>query len=31
VLGVDREGHLVLRDPRGKERRVLAGEVRLAD
>ena len=31
VLGVDREGHLVLRDPRGKQRRVLAGEIRLAD
>lgn len=31
VLGVDREGHLVLRDPRGKQRRVLAGEVRLSD
>jgi biotin-(acetyl-CoA carboxylase) ligase len=31
VLGVDREGHLVLRDPRGKQRRVLAGEIRLSD
>ncbi len=31
VLGVDREGHLLLRDPRGKRRRVLTGEVRLAD
>ena len=31
VLGVDREGHLVLRDPRGKQRRVVAGEVRLSD
>jgi BirA family biotin operon repressor/biotin-[acetyl-CoA-carboxylase] ligase len=31
VLGVDREGYLVLRDPRGKRRRVLAGEIRRAD
>jgi len=31
VLGVDREGHLLLRDPRGHQRRVIAGEVRLAD
>jgi BirA family transcriptional regulator, biotin operon repressor / biotin---[acetyl-CoA-carboxylase] ligase len=31
VLGVDREGHLVLRDTRGKQRRVVAGEVRLSD
>jgi BirA family biotin operon repressor/biotin-[acetyl-CoA-carboxylase] ligase len=31
VLGVDREGYLLLRDPRGKRRRVLTGEVRLAD
>jgi BirA family transcriptional regulator, biotin operon repressor / biotin---[acetyl-CoA-carboxylase] ligase len=31
VLGVDREGHLVLRDPRGQQRRVIAGEVRLSD
>lgn len=31
VLGVDREGYLVLRDPRGLRRRVLAGEVRVAD
>lgn len=31
VLGVDREGHLVLREPRGKQRRVLAGEIRLSD
>jgi BirA family transcriptional regulator, biotin operon repressor / biotin---[acetyl-CoA-carboxylase] ligase len=31
VLGVDREGHLVLREPRGKQRRVVAGEVRLSD
>lgn len=31
VLGVDREGYLVLRDPRGLRRRVVAGEVRVAD
>lgn len=31
VLGVDREGHLVLQDPRGKHHRVLAGEIRLSD
>jgi BirA family biotin operon repressor/biotin-[acetyl-CoA-carboxylase] ligase len=31
VLGVDGEGHLTLRDTHGKQRRVLAGEVRLAD
>jgi BirA family biotin operon repressor/biotin-[acetyl-CoA-carboxylase] ligase len=31
VLGVDREGYLVLRDSRGKRRRVLAGEIRLSD
>jgi BirA family transcriptional regulator, biotin operon repressor / biotin---[acetyl-CoA-carboxylase] ligase len=31
VLGVDREGHLVLRDTRGKQRRVVAGEIRLSD
>ncbi len=31
VLGVDREGYLVLRDPRGTRRRVLTGEVRIAD
>jgi BirA family transcriptional regulator, biotin operon repressor / biotin---[acetyl-CoA-carboxylase] ligase len=31
VLGVDREGHLVLRDPRGQQRRVVAGEIRLFD
>lgn len=31
VLGVDREGYLVLRDPRGARRRVLTGEIRLAD
>ena len=31
VLGVDREGHLVLRDPRGTQRRVVSGEVRLSD
>jgi BirA family biotin operon repressor/biotin-[acetyl-CoA-carboxylase] ligase len=31
VLGVDREGYLMLRDPRGKRRRVLTGEIRLAD
>lgn len=30
VLGVDTEG-LLLRDPRGKHRRVLTGEIRLAD
>jgi len=31
VLGVDREGYLVLRDPRGQRRRVLTGEIRVAD
>jgi BirA family biotin operon repressor/biotin-[acetyl-CoA-carboxylase] ligase len=31
VLGVDREGYLVLREPRGARRRVLTGEIRLAD
>lgn len=31
VLGVDREGYLVLREPRGARRRVLTGEVRVAD
>jgi BirA family biotin operon repressor/biotin-[acetyl-CoA-carboxylase] ligase len=31
VLGVDREGYLVLRDPRGARRRVLTGEIRIAD
>jgi len=31
VLGVDREGYLVLRDPRGVRRRVLTGEIRIAD
>jgi BirA family transcriptional regulator, biotin operon repressor / biotin---[acetyl-CoA-carboxylase] ligase len=31
VLGVDREGHLVLREPRGQQRRVVAGEIRLSD
>ncbi len=31
VLGVDREGYLVLRDPRGTRRRVLTGEIRIAD
>jgi len=31
VLGVDGEGYLLLRDSLGKRRRVLAGEIRLAD
>jgi len=31
VLGVDAEGFLLLRDSLGKRRRVLAGEIRLAD
>ena len=31
VLGVDREGYLMLRSPRGARRRVLTGEVRIAD
>lgn len=31
VLGVDRQGYLVLRDPRGARRRVLTGEIRVAD
>lgn len=31
VLGVDREGYLVLRDPCGARRRVLTGEIRIAD
>lgn len=31
VLGVDREGYLLLRDSLGKRHRVLAGEIRLAD
>jgi BirA family biotin operon repressor/biotin-[acetyl-CoA-carboxylase] ligase len=31
VLGVDREGHLMLRDTLGKRRRVLTGEIRLVD
>lgn len=31
VLGVDAEGYLLLRDSLGKRRRVLAGEIRLAD
>lgn len=31
VLGVDREGYLILRDPRGARRRVLTGEIRIAD
>jgi BirA family transcriptional regulator, biotin operon repressor / biotin---[acetyl-CoA-carboxylase] ligase len=31
VLGVDREGHLVLRDSHGQKRQVLSGEVRVAD
>ena len=31
VLGVDAEGHLLLRDSLGKARRVLAGEIRMAD
>jgi BirA family biotin operon repressor/biotin-[acetyl-CoA-carboxylase] ligase len=31
VLGVDAQGHLVLRDSRGRQRRVLAGEIRLSD
>jgi BirA family biotin operon repressor/biotin-[acetyl-CoA-carboxylase] ligase len=31
VLGVDAEGHLLLRDSLGKPRRVLAGEIRMAD
>ena len=31
VLGVDREGYLVVRDARGERRRVLDGEIRLSD
>jgi BirA family biotin operon repressor/biotin-[acetyl-CoA-carboxylase] ligase len=31
VLGVDREGYLLLRDTSGARRRILTGEVRLAD
>ena len=31
VLGVDGQGHLLLRDSRGDLRRVLAGEIRLSD
>jgi BirA family biotin operon repressor/biotin-[acetyl-CoA-carboxylase] ligase len=31
VVGVDAEGHLLLRDSLGKPRRVLAGEIRTAD
>lgn len=31
VLGVDREGYLVLRDARGARQRILTGEVRFAD
>jgi len=31
VLGIDTEGYLLLRDALGKRRRVLAGEIRLAD
>jgi BirA family biotin operon repressor/biotin-[acetyl-CoA-carboxylase] ligase len=31
VLGVDAQGHLVLRDSHGSLRRVLAGEIRLSD
>jgi len=31
VLGVDREGYLVVRDARGERRRVLDGEIRLFD
>jgi biotin-(acetyl-CoA carboxylase) ligase len=31
VLGVDAEGHLLLRDSLGDQRRVLAGEIRLSD
>jgi BirA family transcriptional regulator, biotin operon repressor / biotin---[acetyl-CoA-carboxylase] ligase len=31
VIGVDGEGHLLLRDSLGKPRRVLAGEIRMAD
>lgn len=31
VLGIDREGYLLLRDFRGTRRRVLSGEIRLAD
>src|SRR5215831_5646985 len=31
VLGIDAEGYLLLRDSLGKRRRVLAGEIRLAD
>jgi BirA family biotin operon repressor/biotin-[acetyl-CoA-carboxylase] ligase len=31
VLGVDAEGYLLLRDSLGKRRRVLAGEIRMAD
>lgn len=31
ALGVDREGALVVKDPRGRRRRVLTGEIRLLD
>jgi BirA family biotin operon repressor/biotin-[acetyl-CoA-carboxylase] ligase len=31
VLGVDAQGHLVVRDSLGAQRRVLAGEIRLSD
>jgi hypothetical protein len=31
VLGVDSEGYLVMRDTLGTRRRVLTGEIRLAD
>jgi BirA family transcriptional regulator, biotin operon repressor / biotin---[acetyl-CoA-carboxylase] ligase len=31
VLGVDRDGYLLLRDSLGKRRRVLVGEIRLSD
>jgi BirA family biotin operon repressor/biotin-[acetyl-CoA-carboxylase] ligase len=31
VLGVDAEAHLILRDSEGNRRRVLAGEIRMAD
>jgi biotin-(acetyl-CoA carboxylase) ligase len=31
VLGVDREGSLLVRDLLGKRRRVLTGEIRLSD
>ena len=31
VLGVDAQGHLVLRDSRGVLRQVMAGEIRLSD